>query len=116
VFAPITSSSHSWFLPWFDLDRTQQRCGRDHHQDASETECDLHGKSIRDVDQRYVAGERQQNAEAIDCQRVLATADCPAHYRRRQPSPIARHEPYCQNRKGKKCSTRKGSRSDLSTG
>ena len=59
-------------------------------------------KPVRDVEQHHVAGERQQNAEAIDWQRVLATADRAAHHRRHQPSPIARHEPCCQNRYGQK--------------
>jgi len=62
-------------LPGFDPDRAQQRRGRDHHQDASETERDLHRKPIRDVEQGNAAGDRQQNAKAIDWQRVLATAD-----------------------------------------
>ena len=39
------------------------------------TERDLHRQPVRDVEQRHVAGERQQNAEAIDRQRVLATAE-----------------------------------------
>jgi hypothetical protein len=39
--------------------QVQQRCCRDHHQGASEAERDLHRKPIRDVDQRYVAGERK---------------------------------------------------------
>jgi len=43
-----------------------------------------------------VAGERQQNAEAVDWQRVLATENRAAHHRRRQRSPIARHEPLCE--------------------
>ena len=89
-------------LPGFDADQVQQRCGRDHRHDATETERYLHRKPVRDVEQRHVAGERQQNAEAIDWQRVLATADRAAHHRRRQPSPIARHEPCRQNRYGQK--------------
>src|SRR5439155_25543008 len=70
VYPPVASSSHSWLLPWFDLDRAQQRSGRDHHQDASETERDLHWKCIRDVDQRYVSGQSQQNATATNSQSV----------------------------------------------
>src|SRR5438128_6712751 len=80
-------------LPGFDLDQVQQRRRHDHHQDATNTERDLHRQPLRDVEQRQVAGERQQNAEAVDWQRILATADRAAHHRRRQPSPIARHEP-----------------------
>jgi hypothetical protein len=52
------SSSQRWLLPGFDPDRAQQRCGRDHHQNASETKRDLHRKPIQDVDQRHVAGKR----------------------------------------------------------
>src|SRR6266404_7903403 len=69
---PVLCHRHgSRLLPGFDPDRAQQRRGRDHHQDASETERDLHRKPIRDVEQGNAAGDRQQNAKAIDWQRVL---------------------------------------------
>jgi len=78
----LLSSVATWLLPRFDPNRVQQYRGDDHRQDSTETERDLHRKSIRDVEQRHVAGEHQQNAEAIDWQRVLATAHRGAHHRR----------------------------------
>jgi hypothetical protein len=78
----LSGSIATWLLPGFDPNRVQQYRGDDHHQDSTETERDLHCKPIRDIEQRHVAGERQQNAEAIDRQRVLATAHRAAHHRR----------------------------------
>jgi hypothetical protein len=52
----------SWSPPRLDLDRAQHRCSRDHHQNASEAERDLHPKLIGGAEQRDVAGKRQQNA------------------------------------------------------
>ncbi|BAL08466.1 hypothetical protein BJA01nite_82710 [Bradyrhizobium japonicum] len=48
--------------PRLEFDRAQHRCNRDHHQNASEAERDLHRKLIGDDEQRDVAGKRQQNA------------------------------------------------------
>jgi hypothetical protein len=52
----------SWSPPRLDLDRAQHLCSRDHHQNASEAERDLHPKLIGSAEQRDVAGKRQQNA------------------------------------------------------
>ena len=53
-------------LPGFDADQVQQRCAHDHRYDATNTQRDLHRKPVRDVEQRHVANESQQNAKAIN--------------------------------------------------
>jgi hypothetical protein len=70
-----------WLALRFDLNRVQKYRGNDHHQYPAETERDLHRNRIRDFEQRHVASEREQDAEAVDWQRIRPTAHRKAHHR-----------------------------------
>lgn len=47
-----------WSPPRLDLDRAQQRCGRDRNRNASEAKRALHRKLVGDAEQGDVAGKR----------------------------------------------------------
>src|SRR6185437_3513599 len=49
----------SWSPSRLDLDRAQQRCGRNRNQNASAAERDLHRTLIGDAEQRDVAADRR---------------------------------------------------------
>lgn len=66
-----------------EADPVQQYRDDDHRQDSSKTEHDLHRRPVRNVKQRQVAGQRQEDAETIDWQRILAAAPRAAHDWRR---------------------------------
>jgi len=98
IFSPGSQCSLYYCCLGLMLIRFSSVCGRDHRRNANENS-PLSASQARPrmVKQRHVAGERQQNADAIDWQRVSG------HSRSRRASPalsgprqIARHEPCCQ--------------------